>query len=428
MSSQDPFDDSGPFENRLGPALRCAGDTFEPADSEALVDGGLTRGRRRVVRRRTAAVTGSVLALALVGVGGAYGSGVLGDSGGGKSSLAGPKDPAPATAFPGGAEAGQGGQELVSILSGLLAPGKLTPSSVTGFGGPRLAHVTGVLDDGKGEAEVSVALYPAAAGQDVSPCPVNGLSKDQSCVSTDLAGGDRLTVFQGYEYPDRREETRSWRAVLLTKSGFVIDFTEYNAPAEKGAKVSRAVPPLNPKELRDLVTSAKWAGPLADLAKQPPSGPKGNPGKPKGNPGMASHGGNINKTFTSLLPKELKIIESGPPDSGYTYVVVDDGNGPTRVEINVQRGMNDVAGELFGEGTTELPGGVRLNTAKQPGEKGGVGMVMWQADTIRPDGLRVVVFETNGADQHGPASRKEPALTIGQLVKIATSSKWLTFG
>lgn len=100
--------------------------------------------------------------------------------------------------------------------------------------------------------------------------------------------------------------------MLLTKSGFVIDFTEYNAPAEKGAKVSRAVPPLNPKELRDLVTSAKWAGPLADLAKQPPSGPKGNPGKPKGNPGMASHGGNINKTFTSLLPKELKIIESGP--------------------------------------------------------------------------------------------------------------------
>lgn len=171
MSSQDPFDDSGPFENRLGPALRCAGDTFEPADSEALVDGGLTRGRRRVVRRRTAAVTGSVLALALVGVGGAYGSGVLGDSGGGKSSLVSPKDPAPATAFPGGAEAGQGGQELVSILSGLLAPGKLTPSSVTGFGGPRLAHVTGVLDDGKGEAEVSVALYPAAAYQDVSPAP-----------------------------------------------------------------------------------------------------------------------------------------------------------------------------------------------------------------------------------------------------------------
>lgn len=427
MSSQDPFDESGPFENKLGPALRRAGDTFEPADSEALVDGGLTRGRRRVVRRRTAAVTGSVLALALVGVGGAYGSGVLGDSGSGKSSVAGPKDPAPATAPPGRADPGKSGQELVSILRGLLAPGKLTPSSVTGVGGADLAHVTGILDDGKGKAEVSVALYRAGA-QDLSSCPVNGPSKDQSCVSTELAGGDQLTVFQGYEYPDRREETRSWRAVLRTKTGLVIDFTEYNAPAEKGAKVSRAVPPLNPKQLRDLVTSGAWAGPLADLAKEPQPASKWKDGAPKGDPGAAPDGGNINKTFASLLPKGLKIIESGEPDSGYTYVVVDDGRGPTRVEINVQPGMNDVAGELFGEGTTELPGGVRLNTAKQPGEKGGVGMVMWQADTIRPDGLRVVVFETNGADQHGPASREEPALTIGQLAKIATSSKWLTFG
>ena len=437
MPSQDPFDETGPFEDKLGQVLRNTGDTFEPADSGALVDGGLTRGRRRVVRRRTAAVTGSVLALALVGVGGAYGGGLLGDSGTGESSVARPKDPAPTTVTPGGGKAGKSdpqalktaksGRELISILRGLLAPGKLSTSSVAGIGGSDLAHVTGVLDDGKGDAQVSVALYPAEGQDDPMTCPAGNLDNDVQCVSTDLAGGDKLTVFQGFEYPDHRAETREWRALLLTKSGSIIDFAEYNAPAEKDAKVSRAEPPLNPKQLRDLVTSAKWAGPLAELAKEPPqTRAKENLGRTSG--ATARDGGDINKTFASLLPAGLKIVESGTQEASYAYAVVDDGKGLTRVEINVQPRMNDVADELFGPGTTELPGGVKLNTAKKPGEKGGKDMVVWQADTLRPDGLRVVVFESNGAYQRGPATRKEPALSIEQLTKIATDPKWLRFG
>ncbi|MCZ4637809.1 hypothetical protein O3S69_27595, partial [Streptomyces rubrogriseus] len=55
-----------PFEDRLGTALRDAGDGFE-ADRAALVTAGRARGRRALLRRR-AAVVGGVAGVALAGV------------------------------------------------------------------------------------------------------------------------------------------------------------------------------------------------------------------------------------------------------------------------------------------------------------------------------------------------------------------------
>ncbi|CAM5457560.1 hypothetical protein STENM36S_09583 [Streptomyces tendae] len=58
-----------PFEDRLSAALCDAGDDFQ-ADRAAFVTAGRSRGRRALLRRRTA-VVGGMAGVALAGVGGA---------------------------------------------------------------------------------------------------------------------------------------------------------------------------------------------------------------------------------------------------------------------------------------------------------------------------------------------------------------------
>ncbi|RST23289.1 hypothetical protein EF908_11800, partial [Streptomyces sp. WAC04770] len=78
-----------PFEDELSEQLRRTGATFDLTARTAVVDGALARGQRSLRRRRGAAVAGSVLALALVGGGGAFGAGLLGGGPGGGTDVAG---------------------------------------------------------------------------------------------------------------------------------------------------------------------------------------------------------------------------------------------------------------------------------------------------------------------------------------------------
>ncbi|MEV8393361.1 MULTISPECIES: hypothetical protein [unclassified Streptomyces] len=415
MPSEKPIE--APFEDGLGEALRRTGETFAPPDRAALVDAGLARGRRRVARRRAGVVTGSALALAAVGIGGAYGGGLLGGEQGdgrhGGTSVAAP-DPTPTGTAP------STDTDLVAILAGLLPAGELKNPTTNTSDTPGFRSVRGVFDDGKGDAEISVGLSRAdgpQADQQVA-CPDKVFTDYDNCVESELADGSRLMVFQGYEYPDRREDTKNWRAVLHTSDGFLVDASEYNAPAEKGAEISRADPPLNPAQLKALVISDDWRGPLNELpaARPPAGGGFGDSADPDG--------AGIRKTLSSLLPAGLRVRGEGGQE-GFAYLVVDDGKGRSYVQINVQPNMWDVVGELF-PGATELPDGTLLKTSKTDGEKGVDGIKMWTADTIRPGGLRVVVSAFNAADQVSPATRENPALTMKQLTAIATSEKWLT--
>ncbi|GFN04909.1 hypothetical protein Smic_34650 [Streptomyces microflavus] len=129
-------------------------------------------------------------------------------------------------------------------------------------------------------------------------------------------------------------------------------------------------------------------------------------------------------TFLKLLPEGLTVSDRTDSQDGFASVVVDDGRGRTLVQINVQPDMGGVADELYGDATT-LPDGTLLATTQQPGEKGGAGVVWWTADTMRPDGLRVVVSAFNSGAQSTPATRPEPALTMEQLTAVATSPEWL---
>ncbi|WP_327235220.1 hypothetical protein OG349_15885 [Streptomyces sp. NBC_01317] len=422
-----PFEE--PYEDKIGHALRATGDTFEPADWSTLVDGGLARGRRKVARRRSAAVTGGVLALAVIGVGGAYGGGLLGGTESGGTSLAVPALSA--------TEAGLSGADLTKILTGLLPGGTLSEVSARGAGDTPSADVSGVFDDGKGPAAIAVVLT-RVGGKPAIPqmqCPDQVLVPYESCSHTQLPDGSALRIFQGYEGPDLKDGVKRWQATRMN-GRFLVDVTEYNAPAEKGAQVSRPEPPLGTAELRALVTSKEWNGPLRALPTAPPGkdaerkvGPSEFPEGAGGTGVGESAGtvqGTVRETFLSLLPKRVKVLDHGGQEDEYAYAVVDDGKGAGFVQVNVQPDMLDVADELYGEGATTLPDGTLLKTTKEPSEKGGKGAVMWTADTMRPDGLRVVVSALNADAFHADATRKAPVLSIGQLTALATSEKWLT--
>ncbi|MFD0146866.1 MULTISPECIES: hypothetical protein [unclassified Streptomyces] len=433
------------FAEELGQALRRTGDGFVTEDGRELVAGGLARGRRRLMRRRAAAVTGGVLAFAVVGVGGIYGGDLLG-AGARTQGAVGAKDSSVATASrtalptperPGPAPTLRV-RDLAAVLKANTPAGTWTIADEDSKG----EHVSGVYQDGKGESAVSVGLYRAGGteegGAGQVECPDETFVPHDGCTSEKLPNGDRLMVIQGYEYPDRREETKNWRAVLLTRDGFLVDASEYNAPTEKGSAVTRANPPFGPAQLKTLVTAEGWRPLFKQLAVTTKPTTPGRDATRGGNtvPGAdTTPGGDamppepdgqaVRGTLRALLPKGLKVTSQGG-EGEFAYVVVDDGKGKSLVQVNVQNGMGDVADQLFA-GATKLPDGRLVKVTKEAGEKGGAGVVMWTADMILPSGFRVVVSAFNTGAQHQAATRAEPALTTDRLKAIVLDDRWLKF-
>ncbi|WP_435210033.1 hypothetical protein [Streptomyces sp. bgisy034] len=405
------------FEGRLGHALHDLGDRFE-ADRTALADAGRARGRRLRLRRR-AAVAGGAAGIALIGVGGA----LLVPWGG---------TPAPR---PSGSDVAQQpsgtptatpvtGSRLIEALEGLLPEGEFSAQEARGTDeGPMLPpYVRLVFDDGKGPAAVAVGLDRIEPGSDrareTTDCPDKALVPHDSCVTDRLPDGSLLKLFQGYEYPDRRADTKLWSADLLTPTGQHISLSEWNAAAEKDAPISRPTPPLSTAGLKELVTAQVWRTVVDSLPE--------NPKKPTaaatqddatGEPGTEA----VLGTLRPLLPENVDVVDKG---SDYTYLVLDDGKGRSYVQIDVQHGMGDVADELFGGGSETLPDGTKAAFRESGGDKGVAGAVMWTVDTLRTDGFRVVVSALNAGTQHGAPTRKAPALTKDQLREIALSPEW----
>ncbi|MFE9704465.1 hypothetical protein [Streptomyces sp. NPDC005930] len=408
-----------PFEDRLSAALREAGDDF-PADRAALVTAGRVRGRRALLRRRTA-VVGGVAGVALAGVGGAF---VLpvDDPGTGRSTAA-----SAGTASGTATAAGSAftGDDLLRELKSLLPGGTYGEESARGSDhqlGPA-AHL--VYDDGDGAAAIGLGFERVEPGsaeaRELTTCPDPDVTQYDDCTSDRLPDGSLLKLYQGYEYPDRRVETKRWTADLVTAEGQHVSVSEWNSPAEKDAPVSRAEPPLSTERLRTLVTAGVWREVVDAVPKsRKPSrsaAPRTERPEVSGKP--------VGDTLAALLPEKLDVVARGGQESEYAYVVVDDGRGRSLVQINVQYGMVDVARQLYADGET-LPDGTRVATRQGPGEKAGSGVVMWSVDTLRPgaEGFRVVVSAFNTGDQNADATRDAPALTVEQLRKIALSGEW----
>ncbi|BAU84266.1 hypothetical protein SLA_3355 [Streptomyces laurentii] len=415
------------FEEELGEALRRAGAGFVTDDRRALATGGLARGRRRLRLHRTATI-GGALALVVIGAGGVYGGSLLGAGHAGASAAgAFPKGASaagtgPAAGDTGGApdpeEGGVPAADIAAVLQANTPAGTWTFDAPSGAGG----SAVGVYDDGKGKAGVSAGIYRAGASAEAGigqvTCPDKVLVPYDDCTEKALPGGDRMMIFQGYEYPDKRVPTKWWHANLLTADGFILSVSEYNAPTEKDSGISRQDPPFDPAQLRTLITADGWR-PLMKKVARPD---KGSPKRRAAPVAKEVDGTRVTATLRSLLPKGRGLKAVG---DGEGYLIVDDGDGRSFVQINVQSDMGRHRAELFsGEGVTTEPDGTLVKVTKGSGEKGVEGSVMWTTDTLAKDGFRVVISAFNAGSQLEPPTRAEPALTTAQLKEIATSPKW----
>ncbi|MEU0741679.1 hypothetical protein [Streptomyces sp. NPDC006134] len=406
---------SDPFEDRLAAALRDTGAGFD-ADQNALTAAGRTRGRRLRLRRR-AAVAGGVAGIAMVGVGGVF---LLpGDDAAGpqRSSTA----SAP-TASPAQAPKSFSGDDLVRTLKGLLPEGRFSQETARGSKERLGPAVRLVYDDGQGAAAIAVGLGRVEPGseqaRETTTCPDEVFVPHDACTTSRLPDGSVLMLFQGYEYPDRRVDTKWWNAELVTPQGQHVSVSEWNAPAQKDAEISRETPPLTPEQLKGIATAGVWRQVVDAIPKRPKDGPV--PGVPRQVSGQA-----VGETLAGLLPDGVKVVSRGGQESEYAYLVVDDGKGASMVQVNVQHGMADAADQLYGSAET-LPDGTRVTTRQGTGDDRVPGVVMWTADTLRPgtDGFRVVIGAFNNASAHGEPTRDTPALTLEQLREIALSPEW----
>ncbi|MFF4469469.1 hypothetical protein ACFYZ3_07895 [Streptomyces sp. NPDC001599] len=409
-------DRQDPFEDRLGTALRDAGDGFE-TDRAALVTAGRVRGRRALLRRRAAVVSG-VAGVALAGVGGVLVLPADEPAGPTRSTAASGGSPtAAATAF--------SGDDLLRELKGLLPGGTYGKESARGSDHQLGPAAQLVYDDGAGAAALGMGFARVEPGsarvRELMACPDHNVTPYDDCSSARLPDGSLLKLYQGYEYPDLRADTKLWTADLVTAEGQHISVSEWNSPAEKGAPVSRDTPPLSKERLRTLVTAGVWREVVDAIPESPKPSRSAAPRTER--PDVS--GKSVGDTLAALLPKKLDVVAHGGQESEYAYVVVDDGRGRSLVQINVQYGMGDVAGQLYADGET-LPDGTRVATRQGPGEKAGSGVVMWTVDTLRPGpaGFRVVISAFNTGDQNKDATRDAPALTMEQLRGIALSEQW----
>ncbi len=415
-----------PFDERITAALRETGDAFE-TDSTALVAGGRARGRRAVLRRR-AGVLGGVAGVTLVGVSGA----VLlptGDSaepsrfGVASSSSA---SPAPTTA-PTTPTSFTGDALLRELKERLPEGGEFSEEDARGTGHELGPYARLVYDDGDGAAAIAVSFARVDPDDEqtdeLTQCPDRTFTPYDDCSTSRLPDGSRLMLFQGYEFPDRRVDTKWWSADLVTPQGRHVSIAEWNSPAQKGAPISRENPPLTTAQLREIVTADVWRGVVNAIPESPePTQPPSSDHTP---PPPAASGTEIGETLAQLLPEKSDVVKRGGQGSGYAYLVVDDGRGESLVQVNVQHGMNDVADELYASAAT-LPDGTLVATRKGPGDDRVAGVVMWTVDTLRPgsDGFRVVISAFNNGAAHAEPSRDTPALTVEQLREIALSPKW----
>ncbi|KQW14300.1 hypothetical protein [Streptomyces sp. Root369] len=402
-----------PFEERLAAALHETGGGFD-TDRTALAARGEARGRRtRFVRR--AAVAGGTAGVVLACVGG-----VLVLRPGGTATEAVPSS-ATASAKPKPSITARlaTDEEMIETLKNLLPKGDFSEERGQGTESADDRKVPApsaglVFDDGDGAAAIGVSVgrvQPGgSAARQAAQCPDRVYIPYDACKTSRLADGSVVTVLQGYEYPDRRVDTKLWSAELVTPTGQHITVSEWNAAAEKDKPVTRTDPPLDPAQLTRLAAAKEWRA-IANALPAPLPEPE--------LPGSDLH---ARTDLLALLPKGLKVTDKSGDEGDYAYAVVDDGKGRSMVQVNVQPDMLDAADDLFDSSSETLPDGTRVAVSQGPGDRGD--QVMWTVDTMRADGRRVVISAFNAGTQNEPATRETPALTIAQMRKMALDARW----
>ena len=423
-----PAEATDGFDELFPGALQVAGEVF-PGPPSDLVERGIVRGRR-MRRARIVQVSAVTLSLALVVLGGVVaGSHVFGGVTAQTAASTPSQRPSTTTVPP--ASLGISDQWMIKTLEDLLPPGgaftdatgRGTESNqVVGAGAPFASVV--FHSAAGGASQVDVDLSRVAAGTDVtttsySSCPSSVENPYAVCTAQQEPDGSLLKQVKDFTRPQADTGQRLWSVVLVRTDGFVIEVSEYGAGAEKST-TSSVNPLLSTDQLAALARSAAWQPALASI--------KAPVGRMSSGPVLMTRG-RVMSVLTGLLPRGVTVSDQSG-QNGFAELVFDDGHGKTALEVNVQNaaGMSMNCGSYAGHSGTcsasTLPDGTDMVVTQGPSPKGSGAVTEWRVDTLRPNGLRVVVSEFNSASDSGAVTRATPGLSIAQLQQIATSSLW----
>ncbi|MFJ6541990.1 hypothetical protein ACIQMP_15230 [Streptomyces sp. NPDC091385] len=407
-----PADAHDAFEQHLPAALDDAAHALPPLPP-GLLERAARRGRRRRVWRTARVGGGAVLTVAALG-GVLVGTGVLGGAG---TPTAVPGMSAPAPADSSGPAPRVSGDDVAATLRDLM-PKSGTVSKVSGKRLP--GSLTAGLVVRTGAHGAPSALDLGISRQQAGGCLPVEVRPYDTCARKKFADGSVLYSTKSFTYPNSRDGQRRWYVEYITRDGARLFLEEFGGGGEK-ASTSGGDPVLSLDRLGAVVRSPAWRTAIASL--QDPDGAEAPP-RQQGVPSADR----MSSVLTALLPQgHVSDLSSSP---GLVQLVHDDGHGRTMVEVDVQPDQNDVlAGEMGcrgGELTCDsevLKDGTRVKATRSPSEKGGAAVV-WEVDTLRPDGLRVLVREINSYAEAGPVTRPEPALSLAKLRTMALDPRW----
>lgn len=241
---------SDPFMTDL---LNRAVATLEP-HTEVLLAGGLARGRslrrrRRLAQGASGVALATLIATVTVAVWPASGS-----ASHQRAVATGPSPTAQTTPPPASApDTGTVTPQVVAQRSFDLLPSGTTTTDRHGNAMDGSVGAQFVYHDGHGAAKIDVSLdFGPTSGGLGEACQIS------TC--TTRADGSTLAVRQGSDDPGNpAAEPKQWSVLLQRTDGVTITFSEWNAPAEKGAAaVTRATPPLSLAAATAFVTSDTW--------------------------------------------------------------------------------------------------------------------------------------------------------------------------
>jgi hypothetical protein len=413
------------FEEQLGNALRDAGGHYD-LTPDRLLDRGLSRGRTLRRRRRAYRIGGAALALALVGTGTAFSVGAL--SGGSHQAADTTKG------------AGFSGQQILSLLTGMLPPGTVTQEQANGAGGgrPYLSPPSArfVYDDGRGGAQFQFGSAPVndkdvlASG---ASCPTKKEPTVVSCKQTTLHDGSTV-AFAETDFNQRTglAAALQWTATIVTPKGDRIWLDEYNSPTGSFTHGTRLAPPLDGAQLSALVTSPSWKPLFAALYAA----------KPDHQPTQAQ----VIATARQLLPAGVTFVRNDAEnqEGSADIDITGGGSAPSKgsgvrtaaqddIDITVQRWPGEARSEIAGEGygkAVKLADGTLLLTDSDLNDSTGKKVTEftawtanWRVYALRPDGTSVQLMET--LNTFGKNKPGKPVMSVAQLKAMALSPGWL---
>lgn len=310
-------------------------------------------------------------------------------------------------------------RQMVHLLETLLPHGTFSEEHGQGLadrpGPPPTAQL--IFHDGDEAASMAVTLnrstLPVPA--QFSQCPDTAYHPYSHCTRATLPGGATLVLDRSPVDEKHPSGADVLSALLTGKDGRQVLVSESGASKGKRAAGKPALP-LGLRQLSAIASSPVWDPVLAAMP-VPPARDRAS-----AIPRMT--GRQIDHVVEQLLPAGMRAAQRGGSE-GFGHITVDDGHGKSLVAVNVQRwraGDSDIA-KLFTKADT-LPDGTRVEVRKGPASGGGKGAVEWSVDTLREDGLRVVISAVNARAYQLPGARKEPALSIRQLEQIALDAAW----